>query len=182
MQVVIISCFSRYLRGVSAGQPSISLLPLLRSFLERLLTEPRLLPLHDQPTAACRHPQHREEVWLHAEGNQGVRLWRWHLHCLPHGLGKDCTPLVNKLSVVSQWTVRVFSHHICLVLFKHLAHFPVKLFGLVWKLPIELWKHLKRVNLCLLPAFNIWCQSKADHQQDCVREEILCDFQHINYH
>lgn len=81
--------FSRYLRGVSTGQPSISLLPFLRSFLKRLLSKPRLFSLYNQLTAACRHPQFWEEIWLHTEGNQGVRLWQWHLHCLPHGLGKD---------------------------------------------------------------------------------------------
>lgn len=151
---MIISCFSRYLRGVSAGQPSISLLPLFRSVLKRLLAQPRLFPLHNQPAAACRHPQLREEVWLHAEGNQGVRLWRWHLHRLPHGLGKDSMLLVNKLSAVSQWTVRVLSHPNLFGAVKTFPAFLQSSFGLMW--PDE------EVGLCLLPTFNMWCQSTAD--------------------
>lgn len=44
-QTLVNSYFSRYLWSISAGQPPFSLLPLLRPFLKRLLSEPRLLPL-----------------------------------------------------------------------------------------------------------------------------------------
>lgn len=87
-QTLVNSYFSRCLWSISAGQSPFSLLPLLRPFLKRLLSEPRLLPLSLQPTAARCDPQFWEEVWFHAEGNPGVRLWQWHLHSLSHGLGK----------------------------------------------------------------------------------------------
>lgn len=44
-QTLVNSYFSRYLWSISAGQSPFSLLPLLRPFLKRLLSEPRLLPL-----------------------------------------------------------------------------------------------------------------------------------------
>lgn len=130
--MVIISCFYRYVRRFSAGQPPVSLLPLLRPFLKRLISKQRLLPVHRQPTAAHRHPQLREEVWLHAEGDPGVRLWWWHLHCLPYGLGKDYQPVVDKSwSIRSRQTVKVL-YFICWMQFKQtVACLPMQF---LWRL------------------------------------------------
>lgn len=109
-QTVVNSYFSRCLWSVSAGQSPFSLLPLLRPFLKRLLSEPRLLPLSLQPTAARCHPQLWEEVWFHAEGNPGVRLWQWHLHRLSHGLGKAFKHFFFKQTLLND-------HSRCMILF-----------------------------------------------------------------
>ncbi|KAI4817213.1 hypothetical protein KUCAC02_009489 [Chaenocephalus aceratus] len=61
-----------YLRGLSSGQPPLPVLPLLRPFLQRLLSKPRNVPPYGQPAAAHRHPQLREEVRLHTQGHSGV--------------------------------------------------------------------------------------------------------------
>ena len=81
--------FYRYLWSVSSGQPAVTLLALLRPLLKRLFPKQRFLSLLCQSTAAHLNPQLRKEVWLHAEGHQGVCLWRGRLHRLPHGLGRN---------------------------------------------------------------------------------------------
>lgn len=117
-------CFYRYIRRFSAGQPAITLLPVLRPLLKRLFPKQRFLSLLCQPTAAHHHPQLRKEVWLHAEGHQGVCLWWWRLHRLPYGLGRtsfvwvqlEClsfhVAIENKMCKYKLWDAKwIYSTH-----------------------------------------------------------------------